>query len=59
MLTKEQIQELKAEHRQKKKEMRRACLMAFARGFCSVVVKLGPWAAIAGLVGFMTAEEVK
>jgi hypothetical protein len=50
------IRELKAEHRRKKKELRRACLMAFLQGFNSVMMKLAPWAIIATALALIAKE---
>lgn len=50
------IRELKAEHRRKKKELRRACLMAFLQGFNSVMMKLAPWATIAAALALIAKE---
>ena len=50
------IRELKAEHRRKKKELRRACLMAFLQGFNSVMKKLAPWAIIATALALIVKE---
>lgn len=50
------IRELKAEHRRKKKELRRACLMAFLQGFNGVMMKLAPWAIIATALALIAKE---
>ena len=50
------IRELKAEHRRKKKELRRACLMAFLQGFNSVMMKLAPWAIVATALALIVKE---
>lgn len=50
------IRELKAEHRRKKKALRRACLMAFLQGFNGVMMKLAPWAIIATALALIVKE---
>ena len=50
------IRELKAEHRRKKKELRRACLMAFLRGVNGVMMKLAPWAIVATTLALIVKE---
>lgn len=50
------IRELKAEYRRKKKELRRARLMAFLQGFDSVMMKLAPWAIVASVVTLIAKE---